>query len=125
MKKISCLILFIFLTVSGCAGYRPIVDMQGVDGSQYEMDLAQCQQYAEQVSPGKSAVLGAAAVAAGSAVLGGVAALVFGLDVGDVMGGAAALGGTVGAMEGAAAGGRSQVDIIRNCMAGRGYRVLQ
>ncbi len=125
MKKITCLILFIFLTVSGCAGYRPIVDMQGVDGSQYETDLAQCQKYAEQISPGKSAAIGAVAVAAGAAILGGVAALVFDLDVGDVMGDAAILGGTLGAMEGAAAGGRSQVDIIKNCMSGRGYRVLQ
>jgi outer membrane lipoprotein SlyB len=124
MKKLSCLILFILLTVSGCAGHRPIVDMQGVDANRYETDLAQCQQYAEQISPGKSAVIGAVAVAAGAAILGGVAAMVFDLDVGDVMGDAAILGGTVGAMEGAVASGKNQKELIENCMLGRGYKVL-
>lgn len=117
--------LLIFALLSGCAGYRPIVDMQGVDVNQYENDLAQCQAYADQVSPSGHAAAGAVAGAAGAAVLGLVAAAVFDLDIGEMVGGAAALGGTMGAMEGGAAGAMSQVDIVRNCMVGRGYRVLK
>ena len=39
--------------LSGCASYRPVVDLRDVtDRGQYERDIADCQNYAEPVSPG-------------------------------------------------------------------------
>ena len=123
MRILSALLIFALL--SGCAGYRPIVDMKGVDANTYEMDLAECQAYAEQVSPSSYAAAGAVAGAGAAALIGLVGALVFDLDIGEVVGQAAALGGTMGVMEGGAAGAKSQVDVIRTCMVGRGYKVLK
>lgn len=101
-------------------GYRPMLDLQGQDASHVECDLAECQAYAAQISPAKSAV----ANAVGGAILGAL----FGLAVGD-HGWAARAGAQGGAIGGAISGAgnavAARVDIVRNCMAGRGYRVLQ
>ncbi|MFT3790795.1 MAG: hypothetical protein QM741_06905 [Rudaea sp.] len=101
-------------------GYRPIIDTQDVDQARLECDMADCQAYAAQVSPAQSAV--------NNAVAGAIFGALFGLAVGDhgwaaragAQGGA--LGGAVG---GAGAGVMAQQNIMRNCLAGRGYRVLQ
>lgn len=114
--KISPLIAATLLA-SGCATYRPITDMAGVDPARHEADLAQCQQYATQVDPGASAVASAAA----GAILGGVLAAI----LGDHIGMSAAASGLISGTVGAAAGGETQKNIIRRCMSGRGYRVLQ
>ena len=107
----------------GCAGYRPIVDMKGVDRRTYESDLRECQAYAEQISPAGQSVAVAFIGAGIGAVLGAVVGSFFGeADLGAGFG--AALGGTEGAISGAASGAQTQVDIIRNCMSGRGYSVL-
>lgn len=109
------------LLIASCATpsqYRPIVDTKGVEMSHYEEDLRECQQYAYQVDVANNT---AASAAAGAVVLGALAA-VFGnrYDVGRF----AAAGAITGGVNGAAAGAQTQVDIIRNCMQGRGYRVL-
>ena len=121
MKSVKIISSALFLTVfvAGCSGYRPIVDGQGRDMSNYEYDLRDCQNYARQVDGAGRTGGGALAGAAFGAVLG----LVGG---GNSTGIAQAAG--VGAVTGAAAGGvstaASQKQIIRNCMVGRGYRVL-
>lgn len=105
--------------LSGCASYRPIVDMRDVaDRDQYERDLADCQNYAEPVSPGASAGAGA--------VFGAILGAALGAAVGDhrVAADAARFGAVEGAVAGGAAAGGTQVQIIRNCMSGRGYVVL-
>lgn len=100
-------------------GYRPMLDLAGQDASHVECDLAACQRYAASVSVGGNAV--------GGAVLGALFGAAFGVVVGDTSW-AARTGAKMGAFSGAvqggasAAGGRTQ--IVRNCMAGRGYRVL-
>ena len=117
--------LLIFALLSGCAGYRPIVDMKGVDANAYEMDLAECQEFAEQIRPSSYAAVGAVAGAGAAAILGGVLGAVLGLDVGEMMWKSAAVGGTLGVMEGGSAGVMSQVDVVKSCMVGRGYKVLK
>ena len=104
----------------GCAGatYRPIVDTQGLDLNRYEADLQSCQQYARQTADGvTSAAVGAVAGAALGSVLAGIA------------GGDRRASGSFAAIEGGIIGGASgetnQRNIIRRCLAGRGYRVLQ
>ena len=105
--------------LSGCATYRPVVDLRDVtDHGQYERDLADCQNYAEPVSPGASAGAGA--------IFGALLGAAFGAAIGDHS--FAVDAARFGAVEGAVVGGTSaaatQVQIIRNCMGGRGYLVL-
>lgn len=105
--------------LSSCATYRPIVDMRDVaDRGQYERDLADCQNYAAPVSPGASAGAGA--------LFGAILGAALGAAVGDheLAREAGRLGAVEGAVAGGAAGAGTQVDIIRNCMSGRGYVVL-
>lgn len=111
--------LFLATLLAGCADYRPVVDSYGTNMANYEYDLRDCQNYARQVD--------GTAQAGGGALLGGV----LGAAVGAVAGGNSSgiwQSAGVGAITGGAAGGissaSSQKQIIRNCLAGRGYRVL-
>ena len=100
--------------------YRPIIDTQGVDLDALECDLRDCQEYAAQISPARSAVT--------NAVAGAIFGALIGLAIGDHgwAARAGAQGGAIGgAMGGAANAGAAQINTVRNCMAGRGYRVLQ
>ena len=111
-------LLIAALLLSGCSHYRPLVDSQGVDMNRYEADLRDCQGYAQQVAgAGTNAAVGAA-VGAGlsyalSRILGGNTNA--GIKAGALIGGAS----------GGAAGAESEMNVIRRCMSGRGYRVLQ
>ena len=105
--------------LAGCATYRPMVDMRDVtDRDQYERDIADCQNYAGSVSPGASAGAGA--------IFGAILGAALGAAVGDreVAVEAARFGAVEGAVAGGAAGAGTQVQIVRNCMSGRGYLVL-
>lgn len=111
-------LLLLALLLTGCASHKIIIDKEGVDMSKYEQDLATCREYADEVSTGEQA--GRSAV--GGAVVGGA--------VGAILGGrrgAETLGG-VGAVTGAARGGaqaeREKDQVVKNCLRGRGYRVL-
>jgi hypothetical protein len=118
MKRLIAASLIV-LMVSGCATYRPMVDFKSSSrGLQfYQQDLAECQRYAEQISPAGSALVGAAIGAA----IGAVVFAGFGLKPGE----GAAWGAGSGALGGATSSGMSQVDVIRRCMQARGYTVLQ
>jgi outer membrane lipoprotein SlyB len=110
--------------VAACASsYQPIVDMKGVDAERYQADLDECREYAEQVSPAGSAATGAG--------LGGLAGAGIGAAIGAVRGSpgtgaavGAAGGGSAGLFGGGARGVEKQKRVIRNCLRGRGYRVL-
>jgi outer membrane lipoprotein SlyB len=112
----------VFAVVLGCAntgaGYRPIIDSRNVDFNKYEADLQQCQQFATQTAG--AATAGAVGVAAGA--LFGVALAALGGGNRGASAGVGALGGGVG---GAASGETDQRNIIRRCLTGRGYTVLQ
>ena len=114
--------------LTGCATYRPIVDLAsspGKSAGSYEHDLTECQQYADQVSPGTGAAIGAGAGVVIGAVFGGAVAAILGGDIGENMALGAAVGGMGGGLGGAGSGAQSQIDIIRRCMTARGYTVLQ
>jgi outer membrane lipoprotein SlyB len=119
MNKTIGILLVVCLT--GCATvprYTPVIDMRGVDPARYEADLTECEQYALQVSPVRSAVAGAAAVSVFGALLGAA--------TGDreLMRYGARNGAVQGAAAGAAAGLAEQHTILQNCLTGRGYLVL-
>ena len=102
------------------ANYRPIIDSRGVDFNRYEADLKDCQQYAHQTAgAAESAAAGAVAGAALGAVLAAAAGSRYSRNQSARVG---AVGGAVGA---AAEGENNQRNIIRKCLAGRGYSVLQ
>ena len=110
--------------LTGCAttgtgsNFRPIVDNKGVDLNRYEADLLECQEYAKKTpNAGKSG--------AGGAAVGAALGLALALIGGDKKLASAGAGAVVGGAVGASAGETSQRDIIRNCLTGRGYKVLK
>ncbi len=74
MKRLA--LLPCFLLVAACSAMKDpsgaIVDLQGVDRNQYEIDLADCRGYAEEVPVGKHVATGAAGGAAVGAAVGAV-----------------------------------------------------
>lgn len=112
------LVLLVVLGLGACAGKRVIVDTKGVDMSRYQQDYAECENYAAQVNSGgqvaRSAGFGAAVGAALGAIFG---------NSRDVARGAGA-GGVVGGAKGAVRGDNEKTQVLRNCLRGRGYRVL-
>lgn len=56
---------------AGCAQtYEPVIDPQGIDQAQYQADLTECRQLAEQVDPGTLAAGGGAVGAMFGSALG-------------------------------------------------------
>lgn len=107
------------LLISGCASTkRVVVDDKGIDQAAYQQDLAECEAIADQVSTGRDAAGGAV----GGAVIGGALGAIFGNSstAGRMAGGGAVVGGASRA--GSAEQEKGQV--LRNCLRGRGYRVL-
>ncbi len=106
------------IVLTGCANRTPIVDTRGIDEVAYQKDLAECQQYAEQVNTGEEAAKHGAIGAATGAVLGAI--------IGNS--GTASRGAGVGAVTGSMRGGQKaehrKEHVIYNCLRGRGYRVL-
>ena len=113
------------LTLVACASGRNlpgnsgvIVDTKGVDMSAFEDDLQECEVIAEQVPVGERA--GAGAVA--GAVLGGVVGAVVGDS--DTAQRGAGVGAVTGGVRGASDGLSEKDQVIKRCMQGRGYKVL-
>lgn len=113
------LLILAVASLTACASSkRIIIDDQGVDQAAYERDLADCEHIAAQVSTGGDAAEGAV----GGAIIGGALGAIFGNRS------TAARGAGGGAVIGGAgrAGDAEQEKrrVMRNCMTGRGYRVL-
>ena len=94
-----------------------IIDTQGVNMNAYHQDLNACQQYADQVRVGAKTAKGAAS---GAAIGGATGAVVSRRDWKED----AAVGAIVGGAKGLNDGDRDQVRVVKNCLRGRGYRVL-
>lgn len=119
LRVLFCTLLF--LSLAACAGRGqggPIVDMKNVDRAQYEIDLAECRELAEQVAVGERAVAGAAA----GAVVGGLVGAAAG-DSGTAQR-SAGVGATLGGARGTGDALRERQTVVRNCLRNRGYAVL-
>jgi outer membrane lipoprotein SlyB len=123
MVKIAGIVVMT-VSLAACAGIEeltgnePIIDTQGVDLASLEQDKLECQAYADQVQVGRQT-----ATAAGTgAVLGGVLGGVFGNSSTAARG--AGAGAASGAVQGVGGGLRDRQQVIRTCLLGRGYRVL-
>ncbi|MDR9830625.1 glycine zipper family protein [Vibrio sp. FNV 38] len=133
MKRNTAGFLITLLAFSSASMANVIVDTKGVDQTQYHADLYECQQLSQQAqqqqtdslghdvigSTAKGAVLGAA----GSAIAGGSGSK------------GAKVGAGIGVIGGALKHGSQKryneqehevevQTVMRNCMVGRGYRVL-
>ena len=117
-------VLALSLWVSGCASNRPfvdesIIDRKGVDMSRYYVDKAECEAYANEVRTEEKVVRGVL----GGAVVGGAIGAILnrGPD-------SAERGAGVGAVSGGVRGGqeglRETERVVKQCLRGRGYRVL-
>ncbi len=125
MNKIySTCLLGAILLLNACAGNSPqasggvIIDTKGVDMQAYYQDLHECRNYASQVNTSSKV----AGQAISGAVIGGAVGAITGDS--DTAKRAAGVGGLLGAVKGSSQAGREKQRVIRNCLAGRGYRVL-
>ena len=112
------LLFSVTVLLAGCAARKPLVDMKGVDEAQYRVDLAECEQYAEQApGPGGGA--------AGGAIIGGAIGYGIGRAVGMNDPSALGRGGVVaGGARGAGRGAQTRKQVVSKCLSGRGYKVL-
>ena len=112
------LILIGFASIEYLAGNNPIIDTLGVNLTQYNRDLADCQQYANEVEIARQGAVGAASGAAVGGVFGAV------LGNNDTAQRGAGIGAVGGGTRGVREGIRERERVIKRCLIGRGYRVL-
>jgi|GEM_PF-99802 len=119
----TCLLGTLFL-LSACVGNSPqssggiIIDTKGVDMSAYYQDLHECRNYASQVNTGAQI----AGKTVSGAVIGGAIGAIAGDS--DAAKRAAGVGGLLGAVKGSGQASREKQRVVKNCLRGRGYRVL-
>ena len=118
-------ILCVILLISGCTttgdglpSTRVITDTQNIDMVAYQKDLYECRQYASQVNVGSNALAGLI----GGALIG--AALGAAIGNSDTAERGAGVGAISGVTEGTSEALSEQDKVIKNCLLGRGYKVL-
>jgi hypothetical protein len=105
--------------------HRTLVDpkAEGYDPAQYERDNAECNRLGNKRSVGQNTADGAVGGLLVGAALGAVVGSAYN-DTGYGAAYGAALGTTTGAAQGASEGIQRHDNIVRECMRGRGYTVL-
>jgi hypothetical protein len=133
IRSLSCvLVLFIPALVQAQSGTpNVIVDMQGVDPVQYNADLQACQGAAAQVQAEPAEREAVVGTAARGAAVGAAAGAISGNSGSQ----GAKTGAAVGLVAGSARNARNRREaktqtkdeqdmVVKNCMRGRGYNVL-
>ena len=115
---VSLITIFVCSCSSARRANQPIIDTKGVDMAMYEVDLSECRAYADEVQVGRRAATGAVA----GAVVGGVIGAAVGNS--DTAQRGAGVGAASGTLSGVGRGIQERQQVVRNCLAGRGYRVL-
>ncbi len=114
MRRI--LLTLISIAVASCTAHpEPIIDTKGVDMVRYESDMADCEAYGDQIQIEKGVAKGAAAGAAIGTATGAISGHA---------GEGAGYGAIYGAADSARLNDREKQRVVKNCMRGRGYRVL-
>jgi len=115
---LACLAAITIL--AGCTTTNEIIiDRKGVDMARYAADKAECEQYAAEVRTGAKAVRGAASGAVVGGAIGGIAG-----DSSEAAARGAGVGAVTGTARGISQGERDKVRVVKRCLRGRGYRVL-
>lgn len=122
MKSVSIILLAVAMVLlSGCStprgsSYQPIIDAKGKNPYQYDLDMRECQALATRATgTGNGALAGAAAGAVTAAIISHNKSW---------QGDMTAKGALFGGAAGAAKATHDQETVVKNCMRGRGYRVL-
>jgi outer membrane lipoprotein SlyB len=116
VTRTAVLVLVTGVLGAACAGNpRPIVDTKDVDMTQYQADLDECSQFGQEVDVGGGVVRGA--------LLGASVGAFFGALAGD-FGTDAAVGGVSGGTWSGLENEAKRQYVIKECMRGRGYHVL-
>lgn len=118
MKRLSPILAALTLTAGCTTTNEIIIDEKGVNMSRYDNDLADCRGYSEQVQVGQKAAKGAAS----GAVVGGLIGAVTGDSERAAEG--AGVGAISGGAKGVNEGEKDTIRVVKNCLRGRGYRVL-
>ena len=106
------------IAMSACTTTNEIIiDEQRSNMANYDRDLAQCEAYSQQVPVGEKAARGAGS---GAAIGGAIGAVSDRHDAGE----GAAIGAISGGAAGIDQGQREKVRVVKNCLRGRGYVVL-
>ena len=100
--------------------YVPVVDKKGIDENKYQQDLAECQNLSTETEASGAS---GAKKAAGGAAVGARLGLVGGGNSTNIAQ-AAGIGGVIGGASGLYSGNSEKQNIIRRCLSGRGYKVL-
>jgi outer membrane lipoprotein SlyB len=118
MKRLAVAALVV-LTMAGCAtrgaNYQPLIDTKGRDQAQLAQDTSECQVFAKQR-------MDAASGAVAGAVLGAVIGAL--LMPHGFRNQGAGYGALFGGASGAGSANDTQETIVKRCLAGRGYSVL-
>ena len=120
-KTLAALMLFTLVACSSIedvSGNTPIIDTQCVDLSRYEGDRTECQAYADEVQIAQKTAAGAVS----GAVIGGLLGAVWGNSNTAQRG--TGVGAVGGGAKGVVRGVRERDRVIKRCLMGRGYRVL-
>ena len=117
-NSIVLVVLVVTAAIAGCAAHPdPIIDTKGVDPELLSQDWDDCEAFTEEIvvakGVGKGAALGAGVGAAAGAVSNR-------REVDE----AAGLGAIYGATRSGLDADRQKQQVFKNCMRGRGYRVL-
>lgn len=114
----ACLAAAVIL--AGCTTTDEIIiDRKGVDMARYAVDKAECEQYAREVRTGAKAARGAASGAVVGGAIGGITR-----DSSEGVARGAGVGAVTGTARGISEGERTKVRVVKQCLRGRGYRVL-
>ena len=118
MKKYLIIILLISACTKTGAGYKPVVD---TNSKNFEKDLKECQELAKNYKDfGYDSAIGMG----GSAAVGaGVGQMIGGNTGSTIIGGAVGLGAA--GVKKVLGHNEDRKDIIKGCLAGRGYKVLK
>ena len=116
MKVTTISLLAATLLIACAANNEPIIDTKGVDMTMYEQDLAECKTYSEQIDT----TTGVAKGAAGGGAVGGAVGAIGGGSIGK----SAGIGAVLGAASSANRATDDKADVVKRCLRGRGYKVL-
>lgn len=118
MKYPTVALLALFALTACTTTDEIIIDQKGVNTAAYQQDLAECKTYADSVKTGEKTAVGAAS----GAVVGGLIGAITGGSSGAAKG--AGVGAVGGGARGVSQGAETEVQVVKNCLRGRGYRVL-